>query len=178
MSRIGKQPITIPSGVTVEVAGDEVKVKGTGGQLVRPVVDLVSVAVQDNAVVVSRANDSKPARANHGLMRSLINNMVIGVSQGFEKRLEVIGVGYRAEMKGQNLVLHLGYSHPIEFGVPSDLKIEVDKKANIISVKGASKERVGQIAANIRGFREPDHYKGKGVRYQGEYVRLKAGKSA
>ncbi len=178
MSRIGKQPVTIPSGVTVGVAGGEVTVKGAGGQLVRPVVDLVSVAVQDNTVVVSRANDSKPARANHGLMRSLVNNMVIGVSQGFEKRLEVIGVGYRAEMKGQKLVLHLGYSHPIEFGVPSDLKIEVDKKANIISVKGASKERVGQIAANIRGFREPDHYKGKGVRYQGEYVRLKAGKSA
>ena len=178
MSRIGKQPIKIPSGVTVDIAGGEVKVKGAGGQLARPVVDLVSVAVQDSEVLVSRANDSKPARANHGLMRSLINNMVIGVSQGFEKRLEVIGVGYRAEMKGQKLVLHLGYSHPIEYEVPSDLKIEVDKKANTISVKGASKERVGQAAANIRSFREPDHYKGKGVRYQGEHVRLKAGKSA
>lgn len=176
MSRIGKLPVDIPSGVTVTL-GDDITVKGPKGTLTEHFVKLVDVKVEDNQVVVTRHDDSKPSRANHGLMRSLINNMVTGVSQGFEKKLQVIGVGYRAEVKGRKLVMNLGYSHPIEFDIPQGIDIEADKQ-NIITVRGASKQAVGQVAAVIRGYREPDHYKGKGVRYVDEYVRLKAGKSA
>lgn len=176
MSRIGKAPVAIPSGVTVTV-GDEVVVKGPKGQLSQPIVALVKVEVANDEVVVTRANESKPARANHGLMRALISNMVTGVSTGFSKKLEVRGTGYRADVRGSNLVLNLGYSHPIEFAIPKGIAIEVDKQNNI-SVTGFDKQLVGQVAANIREFRKPDHYKGKGVRYHDEYVRIKAGKTA
>ena len=176
MSRIGKLPIPLPSGVTVQI-GDRVSVKGPKGELSSHIVKLVSVELQGNEVVVTRADDSRPGRANHGLMRALISNMVVGVSTGFERKLQVIGVGYRAEVKGSKLVMNLGFSHPIEFDIPKGITIEADK-TNIITVRGADKQAVGQTAAVIRGYRKPDHYKGKGVRYVDEQVRIKAGKSA
>ncbi len=177
MSRIGKLPVPIPSGVTVDI-GDTIHVKGPKGSLTQKVVDRVSVKVDGDQVIVSRVDDSRPSRANHGLMRALINNMVVGVSQGFEKKLKVIGVGYRAEVKGKTLVMNLGYSHPIEYPIPDGIQIDVDSKQNIVSVKGADKQQVGQVAAELRAYRKPDHYKGKGVRYIDEQVRIKAGKSA
>ena len=177
MSRIGKLPVTLPSGVSATIGSDSVTIKGPKGQLTQSIVGLVSVAQEGDAVVVTRANDSKPAKANHGLMRALINNMVTGVDKGFTKALLVQGVGYRADVKGSNLVMALGYSHPIEFAIPDGITITADKQ-NKITVTGIDKQQVGQVAAKIRSFREPDHYKGKGVRYEGEYVRLKAGKSA
>jgi large subunit ribosomal protein L6 len=140
-------------------------------------VDLVSVVQQDDQLVFSRANESKQAKSNHGLMRSLVQNMVTGVSAGFSKQLEIRGVGYRADVKGKQLVMNLGYSHPINFAIPDGIDVVADKGGKI-SVAGIDKQLVGQVAANIRAFREPDHYKGKGVRYVDEYVRLKAGKSA
>ena len=177
MSRIGKLPVPVPNGVTVDL-GDVIRVKGPKGDLSAKKVDLVDVTLEGDEVIVKRHDDSKPSRANHGLMRALINNMVVGVTEGFEKKLQIIGVGYRAEVKGKNLVMNLGYSHPIEFSIPDGIDIAVDSKANILSVKGADKQQVGQVAAIIRGYREPDHYKGKGVRYVDEHVRIKAGKSA
>ncbi|MCO4746306.1 MAG: 50S ribosomal protein L6 [Proteobacteria bacterium] len=177
MSRIGNKPITVPAGVTVEVAGGEVRVKGPKGQLAQALVGSVAVQVADGQVVFERAGNGKQARANHGLMRSLVNNMVQGVHQGFEKRLEIIGVGYRADVQGSNLVMQLGYSHPINYAIPTGIAIAVDKSTKL-SVKGISKQLVGQVAADIRAFRRPDSYKGKGIRYEGEHVSLKAGKSA
>ena len=176
MSRIGNQPISLPKGVTVTVT-DSVTVKGPKGELSRPLVDGTAVKVENNILVVSRASDSRTHRANHGLMRALINNMVIGVSAGFERRLEILGVGYKAQSKGSEVVFNLGYSHPINYKVPAGITVDVDKQGKI-SVKGIDKEVVGQTAAIIRGFRPPDAYKGKGVRYEGEYIRLKAGKAA
>lgn len=176
MSRIGNRPIVIPAGVTVTI-GDDVQVKGPKGSLNQAIVSLVSVAVDDNVLVVSRKNDSKPARANHGLMRALIQNMVTGVTAGYTKQLEIIGIGYRADVRGSKLVMQLGYSHPIEFDLPKGIDIAVDKKNNV-TITGIDKCQVGQVAANIRDFRRPDHYKGKGIRYKGERVRIKAGKSA
>jgi large subunit ribosomal protein L6 len=177
MSRIGKKPIPVPSGVTVSLSGDTVQVKGPKGTLSRSVVDGVSVDVQTDVVLVSRADDSAQCRANHGLMRALLNNMVIGVSKGFTKELEIIGVGYKAEVKGNKVVFNLGYSHQIVFPFPEGIKISVEKNTSL-AVTGSSKEAVGQAAAEIRGFRPPDSYKGKGVRYKGEHIRIKAGKTA
>lgn len=177
MSRIGKQPVTVPSGVDIKLTASEITVKGPKGTLSQALVDLVDVKHEGDSIVCVRQNDSKPARANHGLIRSLINNMVIGVTSGFEKKLSVLGVGYRADVKGRNLVMNLGYSHPIEFAIPDGIDVAVDKQNNI-TIGGCDKQQVGQVAAKIRSFREPDHYKGKGVRYADEYVRLKAGKSA
>lgn len=177
MSRIGKQPVTIPSGVTVSVTNGTVAVKGPKGELKLDLVDPITAKVEGSEVIFERPNDSRTARSLHGLMRSLASNMVTGVSEGFEKKLEVQGIGYRADVKGKNLVMNLGYSHLIEYPIPADIDISVDK-ANVITVSGIDKARVGQVAANIRAFRSPDRYKGKGVRYQGEYVALKAGKSA
>jgi large subunit ribosomal protein L6 len=176
MSRIGNQPISLPKGVTVTVT-DSVTVKGPKGELNRPLVDGTAVKVENDILVVSRSSDSRTHRANHGLMRALINNMVIGVSAGFERRLEILGVGYKAQSKGSEVVFNLGYSHPINYKVPAGITVDVDKQGKI-SVKGIDKEVVGQTAAIIRGFRPPDAYKGKGVRYEGEYIRLKAGKAA
>ncbi|MEN0066325.1 MAG: 50S ribosomal protein L6 [Myxococcota bacterium] len=177
MSRIGKLPIALPSGVTVDVKDSEVEVKGPKGSLTQSLVNSVSVAVEGNQLLVHRTDDQRQSRANHGLMRSLLNNMVTGVSQGFKRELEVIGVGYRAAVKGKTLEMNLGYSHPVNFAIPDGIKIEVDKQG-IISVEGIDKQQVGQVAAEIRAWRKPDSYKGKGVRYKGEHVSLKAGKSA
>lgn len=178
MSRIGRLPVPIPTGVSVDITDSEVRVKGPKGQLSQARVDYISAEIQGDTVVFSRDGEHKQARANHGLMRALVGNMVTGVTKGFEKKLEIVGVGYRAEKKGKNLVLHLGYSHPVEYPVPSDVSIDVDKKGVEITIQGIDKQVVGQVAAVVRGFREPDSYKGKGVRYVGEVVRLKAGKAA
>lgn len=177
MSRIGNKPVPVPKGVEVQVSGGEVRVKGPKGQLTQSIVDGISFDVQDGRVVVSRGSDVKQIRANHGLMRALLNNMVVGVSSGFTRNLDIIGVGYKAEIKGNMAVFSLGYSHPIEFPFPDGIKISVQKNTKIC-VAGISKEAVGQAASEIRAFRSPDPYKGKGVRYEGEYVRLKAGKTA
>jgi large subunit ribosomal protein L6 len=177
MSRVGKNPIAIPSGVTVTVQGESVTVKGPKGELSQALVHGITASVADGQVVVSRPNDSKQSRASHGLVRALVNNMVTGVSQGFERKLEVIGVGYRADVKGTQLVMNLGYSHSINYDIPSGVAVSVDKQ-NVITIQGIDKQRVGQVAAEVRAFRSPDSYKGKGVRYQGEYIRLKTGKSA
>lgn len=177
MSRIGRLPVPVPSGVTIEVADGKVQVKGPKGVLEQVVPAEVTLDVSGQEVVVNRDNDGRQARANHGLMRALLRNMVQGVSQGFEKKLEVFGVGYRAEVRGKSLVLNLGYSHPIEYPFPPGIAVAVDK-AGGITVSGIDKQQVGQAAAEIRSFRRPDSYKGKGVRYVGEYIRLKAGKSA
>lgn len=177
MSRIGKLPIALPKGVTVDVKDAEVEVKGPKGALTQSLVDSVSVEVADDQLVVHRSDDARQSRANHGLMRSLLNNMVTGVSQGFKKELEIIGVGYRAAVKGKTLEMNLGYSHPVNYAIPEGIKIEVDKQG-VISIEGTDKQQVGQVAAEIRAWRKPDSYKGKGVRYKGEHVSLKAGKSA
>ena len=177
MSRVGNAKIQLPAGTTAVENAGIVKVKGPKGELDQPIVMHTSIEVSDSVLTVKRANDSKTARANHGLMRALLNNMVLGVTSGFTKKLEINGIGYRADVKGSNLVLNLGYSHPIEYAIPQGVTIAADKN-NVVTVSGIDKQQVCQVAANIRGFREPDSYKGKGVRYVGEYVRLKAGKSA
>lgn len=175
MSRIGRLPVDLPSGVTFSAAGGSMTAKGPKGTLTRDVPSHVSIAVADNQVTVSRVNDSKPARERHGLTRSLIQNLVTGVSAGFERKLQIVGVGYKADVAGKTLNLHLGYSHPIHYALPDGINVEVKK--DLITVTGIDKEAVGQTAANIRGFRKPDAYKGKGVRYMDEVIRLKAGKS-
>ncbi len=177
MSRIGNKPVSLPSGVTVAVNDNDLVVKGPKGELKKLIAQGITFDIQADTVSVSRANDSKPFRANHGLMRALLNNMVTGVSAGFERKLEINGVGYKASIQGNKAVFNLGFSHPIEVPFPEGIKIAVDKNT-LVTVSGIDKEKVGQCAAEIRGFRPPDSYKGKGVRYEGEYVRLKAGKSA
>jgi large subunit ribosomal protein L6 len=176
MSRIGRMPVNVPSGVTVSYAGDQLAVKGPKGNLSRKIALGISFEQKDNTVTVNRSDDSPGQRSCHGLMRALLANMVTGVTAGFEKKLQIIGVGYKADVKGKALVMNLGFSHQINFPVPDGIQISVEKGTEI-SVKGADKEKVGQAAAEIRGFRPPDSYKGKGVRYLGEHVRLKAGKS-
>ena len=177
MSRIGKQPVTLPAKVAISVADGTLNVQGPKGQLARPVAAGIEFEQTGNVVSVVRESDSPTHRANHGLMRALLANMVTGVTTGFERQLEIKGVGYKAEIKGTKLVLNLGYSHPIEFPFPAGVTIEVAQNTRI-AVKGMDKELVGQAAAEIRSMRPPDSYKGKGVRYQNEHVRLKAGKSA
>ncbi len=175
MSRIGKLPVNIPQGVTVNLQKSLVSVEGPKGKLEQVIDPLVEVEVQDDQVVVRRRNDSKKARAYHGLYRKLVSNMVVGVSTGFSKKLLINGVGFRAEVKGKSLVLNLGYSNPIEYMFDNDIDIVVDN--NKITVSGANRERVGQVSAEIRSIRPPEPYKGKGVRYEDEYVRRKVGKS-
>lgn len=175
MSRIGKKPIPIPQGVEVKVEGGQVVVKGPKGALSQRVPTEIEVRVLDGEVRVERKAETRRARALHGLMRSLIANMVHGVTQGFEKRLEIVGVGYRAQLEGRTLRLALGYSHPVLYPIPEGINIEVPQPTKIV-VKGIDKQKVGQVAAEIRALREPDSYKGKGIRYEGEVVRLKVGK--
>ena len=176
MSRIGRMPITIPAGVTVEVKeGNEVTVKGPKGTLTRTFDQAMGIEVNGTEVVVTRPNDLKKNKALHGLTRSLINNMVVGVSAGYEKTLEINGVGYRATKQGKKLVLSLGYSHPVEMEDPEGLESTVD--GNKIIIKGISKEAVGQYAANIRIKRGPEPYKGKGIKYADEVIRRKVGKT-
>ena len=178
MSRIGRMPIAIPSGVTVEVAeNNKVTVKGPKGTLERVLPEAMDIKVDGEKVVVSRPNDLKKNKALHGLTRTLIYNMVIGVTEGYEKKLEVNGVGYRAQKQGKKLVLSLGYSHPVEVIVPSDLKAE-SKSNTELSISGIDKQRVTEFAANIRKIREPEPYKGKGIRYKDEHIRRKEGKKA
>jgi large subunit ribosomal protein L6 len=176
MSRIGKLPVPVAKGVTVEVNGSTVKVKGPQGELVREFPAGVSFEVKDASVVVARDNDEKQTRAIHGLARALLNNMVLGVSQGFTKTLELQGVGYRAAQAGEKITLAVGYSHPVEVVPPAGIKLEVEGNTKV-HVRGIDKELVGQVAANIRKVRKPEPYKGKGIRYMGEYVRRKAGKA-
>ena len=180
MSRIGKNPISIPAGVTVEVSETVITVKGKLGQLTQNYAD-VTVNVEEGQLIVERPSDSKDHRAKHGLYRSLINNMIIGVSEGFTKELELVGVGYRASNQGQKLDLALGYSHNIVLQVAPEVKLETisEKGKNpIVKLTSFDKQLVGQIAAKIRGFRKPEPYKGKGVKFVGEVLRRKAGKSA
>ena len=176
MSRIGRMPVVIPAGVTVDIAeGNKVTVKGAKGTLVRELPVEMEIKIEDGHVVVTRSNDLKKMKSLHGLTRTLIHNMVVGVSEGYEKVLEVNGVGYRAQKQGKKLVLSLGYSHPVEMEDPEGLETTVD--GNKIVVKGISKEKVGQYAAEIREKRAPEPYKGKGIKYADEVIRRKVGKT-
>jgi len=175
MSRIGKLPVQIPSGVTITVDADLIKVSGPKGNLQEPLLNQVKVTIDGDALSVERLNDEKIAKAQHGLMRSLIQNMVTGVTEGFEKKLEVNGVGFKVNLQGNKLVLNLGFSHPIEFEAPAGVTLAVDK--NNISISGISKQQVGQVAADIREFKKPEPYKGKGIKYADEYILRKAGKT-
>lgn len=177
MSRLGRKPVTVPQGTSVEVKEDRIVVKGKNGQLSMPLVENVSVEVKDGAVHVARANEEKPTKAAHGMVRAMINNMVIGVTEGYTKTLEIEGVGYRAAMKGKNLGLSLGFSHPLEVVPPEGITFAVEGATKIF-VKGIDKQVVGQIAAIIRGYRAPEPYKGKGIHYLGEHILRKAGKTA
>ena len=177
MSRIGKNPIPIPSGVTVKIDGTTSVVKGPKGEHRQHIPEGLTFEEKDGQLTVSRPDDSKPVRAKHGLVRALIANQVHGVTEGFEKKLEIIGVGYRAAVKGKVLDLQLQFSHPVEYPIPDDITITCPD-ANHITVAGVDKQRVGQIAAEIRAYRKPEPYKGKGIRYEGEYVVRKAGKAA
>lgn len=177
MSRIGKRPIAIPNGVTIKQDGNVIAVKGPKGELRSAINDQINVAIEGSEVVVTRPNDVAANRSAHGLTRTLINNMVQGVTDGFTKKLEIVGVGFRAEMRGSVLQLNLGYSHPIMFFPPDSIQLGAPT-ATSITVTGIDKQLVGQIAAKIRSFRPPEPYKGKGVKYEGEQIRRKAGKSA
>ena len=177
MSRIGRQPIPVPDGVSVEIAPELVSVKGPKGELSERVSRDMQIAQEDGAVVVKRPSDRGEHRALHGLTRTLIFNMVAGVTEGFEKRLEIQGVGYRAQLKGKNLELALGYSHPVPIEAPEGVEFEVPQPTQVI-VRGISKQVVGETAARIRKQRPPEPYKGKGIRYEGEYVARKVGKRA
>lgn len=176
MSRIGKMPVALPKGVTVSIDGTTVKVKGPKGELSQTFHDEMTIAQQDGKLIVSKPDDTA-YDAMHGLVRALINNMVKGVTEGFSKTLEIEGVGYRGELQGKNLVLALGFSHPVPVVPPAGINFTVDKSQRVITIEGSDKQMVGQVAANIRSLRPPEPYKGKGIRYQGEKVRRKAGKA-
>ena len=175
MSRIGKKAITVPDAVKVDIKGSAVNVEGPKGKMSLDIDSRITVEQGEKELTVKRGSDHKDERALHGLYRSLIQNMITGVSEGFKKELEIQGIGYRAQAQGKKLVLELGYSHKIEFPVPEDINVTMQGQTNI-TVEGIDKQRVGQIAANIRAFRKPEPYKGKGIRYVGEYVRRKQGK--
>ncbi len=179
MSRIGRKPITLPKGVQVDITDTTVKVKGPKGELSHSFSPEVSVALdaERSEVVVKRASEARQVRALHGTTRALLNNMITGVSAGFTKALQVEGVGYRAEMKGKQLVMALGYSHAVTVDPPTGIAFSVDEKTRVITIAGIDKELVGQVAANVRQWRPPEPYKGKGLRYIGEVVRRKAGKA-
>lgn len=176
MSRIGKKPIALPAGVQVELKDGLVSVKGQKGALQRPFLEGLEMDMADGIITVRRMRDDKRSRSYHGLMRTLVANMVEGVSKGFEKKLEIVGIGYRSELKGSDLTLFLGYSHPINFPLPAGISAEIEKQT-LVTIKGIDKELVGQTAAKIRDLRKPDPYKGKGVKYAGEVLRKKAGKT-
>jgi large subunit ribosomal protein L6 len=177
MSRIGKKPIEVPSGVTFEIAPERVTVKGPKGELSERVNRDMKIEQGDGVVTVERPSDRGPHRALHGLTRTLLFNMVVGVTEGYEKRLEIQGVGYRASLKGKDLELLVGYSHPVMIDAPEGIEFEVPQQTEVI-VRGIDKQKVGQVAAVIRKQRPPEPYKGKGIRYQGEYVARKVGKRA
>jgi large subunit ribosomal protein L6 len=177
MSRIGKAPIQVPGPVKVNVKGDTVQVEGPKGKLSQTFHPEMAIELEDGVLTVKRPSDSRDHRSLHGLTRALLNNMVVGVSDGFSRILIIEGVGYRAEMKGSTLVLNVGYSHPVEFDPPKDVKYDVEDRGKKIIISGIDKQVIGELAAQIRKQRPPEPYKGKGVRYQGEYVRRKAGKA-
>lgn len=177
MSRIGVKPIPVPASVKVEIKPGNVEVKGPKGILNTNVPEGITVKLEENNIVVERANETKKVKSFHGLVRALISNTVTGVTDGFKKQLKIIGVGYRAELKGKNLEMQLGFSHPIIHPVPADVEISVEPKENLITIEGIDKQRVGETAAVIRRYRQPDPYKGKGVRYVDERIILKAGKT-
>lgn len=176
MSRIGRKPIAIPSGVEVKLDGSNVQVKGPKGTLSMDIMPKITVSIENGQVNIGRESELKPVRAAHGMTRAMIANMITGVSAGFEKVLEIVGVGYRAALQGKNLVLSLGFSHPVEVIPPAGIEFTTDSPIKI-TVRGIDRQLVGQVAANIRGYRPPEPYKGKGIRYAGEYVIRKAGKA-
>jgi large subunit ribosomal protein L6 len=176
MSRIGKQPISIPDGVSVTVGEERIEVKGPKGQLSGPLPAQIAAEVSDGNIVLTRPEDTKEYRALHGLARALANNMVVGVTEGFKKGLEIEGVGYRADVKGTKLTLNLGFSHPVVMDVPEGLSVAMEGNTKL-TVEGIDKQAVGQFAADIRSLRPPEPYKGKGIRYAGEHIRRKVGKT-
>jgi large subunit ribosomal protein L6 len=176
MSRIGKLPVPVPGGVDVTVDGPQVTVKGPKGTLSHTLAEPITIEREDGALLIKRPNDERRSRALHGLSRTLVNNMVVGVTQGYEKKLEIHGVGYRVALKGTDLEFSLGYSHPVKVTPPDGITFVVDTPTRF-SVQGIDKQKVGEVAANIRKLRKPDPYKGKGVRYSGEVVRRKVGKT-
>jgi len=177
VSRIGRLPVVVPNGVQVNVQGSDVHVKGPKGELKRSFSSLIDIALEDGQVVIKRKSDNASERALHGTTRAVIANMIHGVSSGFERALQVEGVGYRAELQGKDLALFVGYSHPVKMEPPAGISFEVDQKTRVIKVLGYDREVVGQTAAEIRGVRPPEPYHGKGIRYVGEKVRRKAGKA-
>jgi large subunit ribosomal protein L6 len=176
MSRIGKLPVPVPSGVEIHVGNGVVQVKGPKGSVLVHLMPGIDAEVKDGKITLGRANEERQTRAFHGLNRALIANATTGVSEGWKKELDIIGIGYRAEKQAKSVVFNLGYSHTIDFPIPEGIEIEVDGKANRISVSGIDRQQVGQIAADIRSLRPPEPYKGKGIRYVGEVVKIKAGK--
>ncbi|MBU1089800.1 50S ribosomal protein L6 [Patescibacteria group bacterium] len=178
MSRIGKNPVSVPAGVSIEISGSEVKVKGPKGELFQNFHKLVEIKKERETLVVLPKNESKEARALWGLSRTLLANMIEGVTEGFSKKLVITGVGYKVALKGKDLELQLGFSHPIKVKAPAGIEFEVDPKKNTIVVRGIDKQLVGETAANIRKWRKPEPYKGKGIAYEGEHIPRKAGKSA
>jgi large subunit ribosomal protein L6 len=178
MSRIGRLPIKVPSGVELKTDGALFTVKGPKGEMKLNVHPNMKVEMADGEIKVTRPTDNKTDRSLHGLTRSLLNNMVVGVTTGFSKQLNIVGVGYKAELKGKDIVLSLGFSHPINYAAPAGIEFEVDTKKNSIVIKGIDKQKVGQVSAEIRSFRPPEPYKGKGIMYSTERIRRKAGKAA
>jgi large subunit ribosomal protein L6 len=177
MSRIGKKPIEIPGGVDIKLEGQTIRVKGPKGELSWDFPRAITVSLGEGKVLVERASDSKMDRSLHGLSRSLVANMVKGVSQGYQRILEISGVGYRAQVQGSKISLTLGYSHPVDFQLPPGINAAVDQKLTTVTLSGIDKQQLGQVAANIRSLRSPDIYKGKGIRYAGERIKLKVGKA-
>ena len=176
MSRIGKKPIAIPKGVTIKVDGSNVDVKGPKGQMTQAMPPGVSAAMEDGALVTKKISDDRELDKFHGLARSLVNNAVLGVTEGWKRELDIVGVGYRAEMKGKQVVLALGFSHPVVFDIPNGIDIAIEKQTHL-TVTGVDRQLVGQVAANLRRLRKPDPYQQKGVRYTGEVLKKKAGKT-
>ena len=178
MSRIGKAPITLPDPVQVAVDGDAVTIEGPKGKLEQPLQQGIEVRVEDRVVTLHRSGSTGPERALHGLARALLANAVVGVTEGFRRELEIVGVGYRGEVKGREIHLALGYSHPVVYAIPDGIEVQIDDRANRIAVSGIDKQQVGQVAADLRSLRKPDAYKGKGIRYRDETIRLKVGKAS
>lgn len=179
MSRIGKKPIPIPNGVTAEAKMSEIKVKGPKGELKMAIHPLLSIEIKDGNITVSRKSDEILDKSVHGTVRTLISNMIAGVTKGFEKKLEIQGVGFRATVQGKKLVLSLGFSHPVEFTAPEGIVVTIDQeKKNILTITGVNKQLVGEVAAKIRDLKKPEPYKGKGIRYLGEHIQRKVGKAA
>ena len=177
MSRVGKNPISLPDGINVKLQGSSIAVKGPKGELAWDIPAGMKVTLEDKNIKVERPSETKHFRSLHGTTRSIIFNMITGVNSGFKIDFEIIGVGYRAQVQGSKIVFTLGYSHPVEFNLPAGVSAEVDKKQTQLSIQGIDKQLLGQVAANIRALRPPDVYKGKGIRFKGEHIKLKAGKA-